>query len=471
MKQGILNFKSKYIGDRNFYKGVLAVAIPMMVQNGITNLVSLLDNIMVGRLGTEAMSGISIVNQFIFIFNLLIFGAVSAAGIFTAQYYGLGDNEGIKHTFRFKFIVNLAAALIGIAVFLVFDEPIINLFLFESDSTGDLALTMNYGKEYLYVMLIGLVPYAISQVYASTMRETGDSVIPMVASIVAVVTNFFLNIILIFGYLGFPALGVVGAAIATVVSRFAELITLTVYAHTHKDKFPYLKGAYSSPKISRELFGRITVKGIPLMLNEFFWAIAMTMRNQCYSTRGLDVVAAQNISTTVFNLFSVVYMALGSSVAIIIGKQLGAGERDEAIDTQRKLTAFSIFSGTVMMLFMIGASFLFPKIYNTTDTVRSLAAFMMIISGIGMPFSSFANAAYFTLRSGGRVFITVLFDSVYMWAVVMPVSIVFSYFTDISIFLLFPICQWVDSLKVIFGAILLKRGNWARTLVTKTEEL
>ena len=461
--------KSRYIGDKDFYKSVLSIAVPIMIQNGITNIVSMLDNIMVGRLNTEAMSGVSIVNQFLFIFYLLIFGAISGAGIFTSQYFGSGDNEGIRYTVRFKVIIILIASVIGISLFAIFDEEIIGLFLHESESSGDLALTLEYGKKYLAVSLIGLVPFAFANVYASTMRETGEVLIPMISSLAAVATNFALNIILIFGLLGFPALGVVGAAIATVISRFVECFILVIYAHTHKERFPFIASLYSSLLMPKGLFKRITLKGVPLMLNEFFWAMAMTLRNQCYSTRGLDVVAAQNISSTVFNVFSVVYMALGSSVAIIVGKILGSGDIERAKDTDRKMIALSIFSGLAMTAFMVVASLFFPKIYNTTDTAKALASYMMIVSGITMPFNAFANASYFTLRSGGKVLITMLFDSVYMWVIVMPVSIAFAYFTSVNIFVLFAICQGVDTLKTIFGAALLKRGTWANVLVGKGE--
>ncbi|MBR7162007.1 MAG: MATE family efflux transporter, partial [Clostridia bacterium] len=161
-------FFKKFIGDRAFYKKVLAVSVPMMVQMGITNFVSLLDNIMVGRLGTEAMSGVSIVNQFIFVFNLLIFGAVSAAGIFTAQYHGIGDTEGERYTFRFKFLINALSAVAAVLAFLAFDDELISLFLHDGSEKGNLALTLAYGKDYLKIMLLGLIPYAVSQVYTST---------------------------------------------------------------------------------------------------------------------------------------------------------------------------------------------------------------------------------------------------------------------------------------------------------------
>lgn len=456
---------NRFVGDRAFYRRVLAVAVPMMVQMGITNLVNLLDNIMVGRLGTESMSGVSIVNQFIFIFNLLIFGAISAAGIFTAQYHGLGDREGEKYTFRFKFLINLVAAVLGIAVFACFDEQLISLFLHTGEATGDLSKTLSEGQIYLTVMLLGLIPYAISQVYASTMRETGETIVPMLASIVAVVTNFTLNCILIFGLLGAPALGVKGAAIATVISRFAELFLLVVWGHTHTKKCGFLVGAFRSLYLPRKLFGQIAVKGLPLMANELFWALAMTLRNQCYSTRGLDVVAAQNICSTILNVFNVVYMSIGNSIAVIVGNELGAGKLEQARDTDRKMMTFSIFCATVMGALLIACSGLFPQLYNTDAHVRSLAGYMIIVSAVIMPMNAFAHSAYFTLRSGGKVLVTLLFDSVYMWSVVLPLSFVLSRFTDMSIYWLFVICQGCEIVKVIFGSILLKKGGWVRQLV------
>lgn len=455
----------KYVGDKRFYRTVLGVSVPVMIQNGITNFVNLLDNVMVGSLGTEQMSGVSIVNQFIFVFNLLIFGAVSAAGIFTAQYYGSKDNAGIRHTFRFKFLICFFATVIGGACFFLFDEFFIGLFLSGEAQSGDIALTLAYGKEYLIVTLIGMLPYAIAQVYASTMRETGDTLTPMVASLAAVLTNFVLNGLLIFGLFGLPALGVTGAAIATVVSRFIELIILVAYSHSKPERFPYLKGAYRSVSIPRELVARISIKGLPLMLNEFLWAIAIMMRNQCYSTRGLDVVAALNIEATLLNVFNVVYLSLGSSIAIIVGRQLGAGEADTARDTARKMQAFSVTCAVGMAILFTLSGFVFPLTYNTSPEIRELATFLMLIGAINMPFNAFANAAYFTLRSGGKVAITFIFDCVYMWTVVIPVSVVLSYLTSIPITLLFPLCQATEILKAFFGLFFLKRINWAKRLV------
>ncbi len=455
----------KWIGDRKFYKTVLAVSLPMMIQNGITNFVNLLDNVMVGSLSTEAMSGVSIVNQFIFVFNLLIFGAVSAAGIFTAQYHGAGDVAGVRYTFRFKFIINALAGLLGVLAFVFFGDELIRLFLHEGSIEGDLELTFAYGKDYLLVMLAGLIPYAISQAYASTMRETGHTVLPMVAGAAAVATNFVLNCILIFGLFGAPALGVTGAAIATVVSRGVELGVLLFWGYYKKEEHPYLQRALRSLYLPRELFGRILVRGLPLMLNEFFWAMAITLRNQSYSTRGLDAVAAQNISSTILNLFSVVYLALGSAIAIVVGRELGAGQLEKAKDTARKMNVFSIFCACLMGLVLIVTSPLFPRLYESTEDVRSLATYMIIASACLLPFLAYAHAVYFTLRSGGKVMITLLFDSVYMWALVVPVTYVLAKYTSIGIHWLFLIGQGMEIFKCVFGAILLKTTNWANRLV------
>ncbi len=457
---------SRYIGDKAFYRKVLAVAIPIMVQNGITNFVNLLDNIMVGRLSTEAMSGVSIVNQFMFIFNLLIFGAISAAGIFTAQYHGLGDNEGVRYTFRLKMMICSAAGLLGIAAFALFGGQFINLFLHDGSMEGDLTETMAQGSAYLTVMLFGLLPYGVSQAYASTLRETGETVVPMTASIAAVATNFVGNFLLIFGNFGFPKLGVVGAAVATVLSRFVELAILLIWTARHRgDRSRFVVGAYRSLYVPGGLLKQIVIKGLPLMFNEFFWSVAVTMRNQCYSTRGLDVVAAQNISSTITNLFNVVYMALGISVSIIVGNLLGGGKLDEAKDAARKMMAFSIAAAVGMGLLLIVVSPFFPMIYMTTAEVRGLATYMIIVYAVTMPFAAIANSAYFTIRSGGQVMVTILLDSVFMWVIVMPVSLSLAYFTGMSIHLMFALCQATEALKAAFGLLYLKKGNWVRQLV------
>ena len=454
-----------YIGDRSFYKKTMTIALPIMVQNGISTFVNMLDNLMVGRLGTEAMSGVSIVNQFMFVFTLLVFGAVSAAGIFMAQFHGRGSKEGERYTFRFKVIVCAASAILGIGVFILCCDSLISSFLTGDEAGVDPALILKYGREYLFIMLIGLIPFAFSNVYASSMRETGDTVSPMAASIAAVAVNFTFNYILIFGNLGAPRLEVKGAAIATVISRFAELAILAVRTHRHPERYAYIAGAFRSLKIPADLCKQIALRGLPLMANEVMWSLAVTVANQSYSTCGLDVVPAQNIFSTLQNLFIEVLMSLGSTIAIMIGNLLGAGKLEEAKDSDRKLVAFSIVSGIVTGGLLAVFSKLFPMLYNTTDSVRSLATYMIMVGAVMLPFVAFTNAAYFTIRSGGDVLVTLLFDSVFMWAVVVPLCYVLSRYTDVSIYVLFAAGQGTEIVKSVLGYVLLRKGTWVKQIV------
>ena len=457
--------KSKYIGDRAFYARALHIAVPMIIQNGITNFVSLLDNIMVGQVGTIPMSGVSVVNGLLFVFNLCIFGACSGAGIFTAQFHGSHDQEGIRHTFRFKILICLLLTALGVGIFLGMGTPLIQLYLQGEGDAADAAAVLEYGLDYLHVMLWGLLPFALCNAYSSTLRETGQTTVPMVGGIAAVLVNLVLNYILIFGHFGAPAMGVRGAALATVISRFVELAIVGGWLHLHSERNPYIRGVYASFRIPGTLLRSIITKGMPLLVNEFFWASGMAILNQCYSTCGLDVVPAMNIATTINNLGSVFYLSTGNAVGIIMGQLLGAGSSEEEVrDTNRKLIAASVTIGAVMTGVMLGISGIFPGIYNTTESVRQLATRLIWISAVMMPFNSFTNATYFTLRSGGQTLVTFLFDSCFVWVCLIPVAFCLSRFTGLTILPLYLICQGMDVVKCALGGYMLKQGKWIQNL-------
>lgn len=458
----------KYIGDRAFYRHVIAVALPIIIQNGIANFVSLLDNIMIGQVGTVQMNGVSIVNQLFFVFNLCIFGATSGAGIFTAQFHGSKDHDGIRHTFRFKLLVGLLITAVAIGVFLFFGKSLIRLYLQGEGAPEDAASTLLHGWDYLMIMLWGLPAFAISNAYAGTLRESGETVVPMVASSTAVFVNLFFNWVLIFGHLGLEAMGVRGAAMATVISRFVEVLIVAGWAHCNPKRNPFIRGAYRSLAIPGPLLKQIVVKGMPLLLNEALWSTAMAVMSQCYSTRGLDVVAAQNINSAIYNLSSVVYIAMGNAVGIIIGQMLGAGKSTEEVrDTDRKLIVTSILSCLIFGVLMVSVSGIFPKIYNTTDTVRSLATSLICISALFLPFNAYTHAAYFTLRSGGQTWITFLFDSCFVWSLCVPLAFCLSRFTGISILPMYFLCHCLDLVKCFLGAAMIRQGKWIQNLTGK----
>lgn len=457
----------RYVGDRAFYRRVLTIVVPIIIQNGITNFVSLLDNIMVGQVGTLPMSGVSIVNQLLFIFYLSIFGATAGAGIFTAQFQGKGDNDGIRSTFRFKFLICIALAIGGLILFSADSTPLVRLFLTGEGSGEDAAAILEYANRYLRCMLPGLIPFAIANIYASTLKETGETFIPMLGGIIATFVNLIFNYILIFGHFGAPQMGVEGAAIATVISRFVEAGIIVGWTHMHKEKNPYIVGAYRSMAIPAPLFKSIIIKGMPLLVNEILWSTGMTFMNQSYSTCGLDVVPALNISTTLTNLTSVVFMSMGVADGIIMGQMLGASTpKDEVRDASHKLVAISVASGVIFGLLTIALSGLFPQIYNTADSVRHLATRLIIIAAIIMPFHGYVNAGYFILRSGGQTYITFLFDSGFVWACMVPLGYVLSRYVHMDILPLYFICEGTNLIKAIIGNYFLQKGKWIQNLAT-----
>lgn len=457
--------KSRYFGDKAFYKTLMAIAVPVMLQNGLTNLVSLLDNIMVGAVGTEQMSGVSIVNQLLFVFNLCIFGGLSGAGIYTAQFFGKNDHEGVRYTFRFKMMLALALFAIGTGVFVCFGDKLISLYLHEGGDTGDIAATAQYGADYLKVMLWGLLPFAVQQAYASNLRETGETMLPMKAGIVAILVNLVLNYVFIFGHFGAPAMGVEGAALATVISRYVECAIIIGWTHRHQEQARFIVGAYRSMRVPAALVGNIFKRGMPLLVNEFLWSAGMAMLTQAYSTRGLAVVAALNICTTIANLFNVVWIAMGTAVSIIVGQHLGAGEFDKAEESCWRILVFSVLSAAGMGLLMAACSTLFPAMYNTTQEVRSLATGLLLVVAAAGPLHAFCHASYFTLRSGGKTWVTFLFDSAYLWVISIPVARLLSTGTAWHIILVYGICQFIDIVKCIIGYILLKRKVWINRIV------
>ena len=457
----------KLIGDRAFYRKLFAVMTPVLIQNVITNFVSLLDNVMVGQVGTEPMSGVAIVNQLMFVFNLCIFGGLAGAGIFTAQFYGKGDHEGVRHTFRAKLYIAIGSILIFAAVFLTRGEQLISLFLHQGEENLDLAATLRYGRDYMLVMLLGMPPFAVMQVYASTLRETGETLLPMKAGVIAVFVNLVLNYILIFGKLGAPALGVEGAAIATVIARFTECFIVIGWTHLHRERNPFIQGAYRSLRVPGQLAKQIVVLGLPLLINEVFWSGGMTVLNQCYSLRGLEVVSAINISTTVSNLFFCAFLSMGTTVSIVIGQLLGAGELEKAVDEDRKLIAFSVALCVVVGIVMALIAPLVPEIYNTTPMVKRLAAELLFVSAAMMPVNAFTNSCYFTLRSGGKTIITFIFDSAFVWVICIPTAFVLSRFTDMAILPMFIIVQALDLIKCVVGFYLVKARKWVNNLVAE----
>lgn len=463
----------RYIGDRAFYAVVLGLLVPIVIQNTISNFVSLLDNIMVGAVGTEEMNGVSISNQLIFVFNLCLFGGMSGATIFAAQFYGAKNDSGVRDSFRYTIILAVVLSTIAIAVLAGFSRQLIGYYINDVEDVGGAEETLRAGMDYVRVMLFGLPPFAISQAYAGTLRVTGETKLPMAASIISVLVNLVGNYILIFGHLGAPALGASGAAIATVISRYVEMLVIVVVAHRRNRKngeYGFLTGAYSHFKIPARLAKNITVKGMPLLVNELLWSSAVAFQTQLYSLRGLNVVAANTITSTITNLFTVFFLSMGTAASVLVGRKLGERDNEASRACARQVIAFDIGICLLVAVVMFAVAPVLPRIYTEAKPeAQRLAVYMIRICACTAPLQAFANCSYYILRSGGRTGITFLFDCGYSWIVQIPVVYSLIHFTDLGILYVFGACHAAEIIKDIAGYILMKKGVWIRNIVSEPE--
>ena len=471
--------RAKYVGSKAFYAAVLALIVPIIIQNTISNFVNLLDNLMVGAVGEGQMNGVSISNTLMFVFNLAIFGGMSGATIFGAQFYGAGDEDGMRNSFRFSLLVGGFVCLLGFVVFGFFREPLLKLWinpvttgteeeiLLEKQKAAD---TLEAGLSYLRVMLFGIVPFALTNAYAGMLRVNGESRLPMYASIASVATNLCLNYVLIFGHLGFPALGVTGAATATVIARYVELSIILIVTYRRmreRDQYGFLRHAWLHFRIPAALFRNILIKSLPLLLNEVMWSAGMSVLSRQYSLRGLTVVNAMTITSTLTNLFNVFFISMGTASSVFVGRSLGANDPDGAKDNARKIIAFEEFVCVCTGLMLIIASPWLPLVYTKSSlAAKHLASTLIRVSARILPLQGFSHCTYFTLRAGGKTFVTFLFDSVYTWLLPVPMAFLLVRLTDLGVLAIYAIVNGMEIFKDLFGYILLKKGVWIQNIVS-----
>lgn len=482
------NLRKKFIGDKAFYRAVLVILLPLVVQQGITSFVNLLDTLMVGSLGEETLSAVGVVNQILMVFNLTIFGGLSGVSIFGSQFAGKGDVDGMRQSFRAKMYFGLAVTALGIVVFRLFGDVFIGLFMQgEMNAQTNSALTAEelaarvafasaQGHDYLAIMLWGLLPFVLTQAYAGSMREMGKTVATMFGSVIAILTNLVLNFLLIYETREMSVLGLTftmwgagwgvrGAAIATVIARVVEMVFVLGYAHLHQERYVFLKGAFRNGYVPAALLKRIAITGSPLLLNEVLWSLGMAFINQCYSRRGMTALAALNITSTAWNLFCIIMFAMGNAVSIMVGQHLGRGDTRGARDTDTKLLFVTVVShillGGLLML-LAGA---IPNLFNVTEEARELAKKTLVIAGVSLPIHAFLHATYFTIRSGGKTVVTFLFDSVYTWCVPAVLAYCLSSFTDANVVTMYFCIQFIDVVKLVIGLLMLRSDFWAKNVV------
>ena len=455
----------KFIGNKSFYKMLFAIVMPIVLQQFITQFVGLLDNLMVGQVGTSEMTGVSLANQLLFVFNLGVFGSLSGVSIFATQYYGAKNKDGYQESFRFKWIITCIIFLITTSIFLLFSEQLLSIFINSQEGEdANPALVLLHGKQYLWIMLVGNLAFVIKEIYASSLREMKETFVPMISGVIAILVNLVFNYLLIFGKFGFPTLGIEGAAIATVISRFVEMFVIIIYVQIKKEKFNYFKGIFKG-KVHFSFVKKVMPKTLLLLTNEVLWALGLTLILSCYGIRGLDFVASFNICNTINNVFITVGTSLGNATAIILGNKIGKNDIEGAKSDSYKILFFALVVSLVFTGVMILTSKALPNLYNTTDSIKQVATNLIVIAAILLPLHSFNTCCYFTLRSGGRILITILFDSVFVLLIRLPLAFILAKYTSLNIYLVFTFVTGIDIIKVFVGYVLVDKGIWLKSLV------
>lgn len=453
----MLNYFKLMLHDRKFQKTVLMIAVPLMLQQLIVSSVNLIDNLMVGQLGDMALSGVSMANRFYMIVWAGVNGMIASSVIYLSQYNGANDTNHMKQSFRFMIVSSyiLCIALFIIAFF--FPEMVIAFFIKDVE-------VIRLGSAYLKIAAISYLPSVISLCIASAFRALGETKKPLYISVISVLTNAVFNYFLIFGVFGFPKLGVVGAAIATLIARSVEAL---IYLWMLKvSDMPFKTKVSNLFTFDFELAKRITIRAFPLCVNEIMWSFGMSTLVRSYSHRGLVVNTAYSMSSTISDLFFVLFGGMATASTVLIGTPLGANKLEEAKENAYKLLGFSLILAGVILVLMFVTSYVAPYFYNVSMEAKHLSANFLRIMALFFVLYMFNTSIYFILRAGGDTKSTLFMDSGFMWILNIPLVMLLAYHTNLHVLIVYAIGQSTDVLKACVSYYLLKKEKWVKNLTT-----
>ena len=451
-------------GSAGFYVNALKIAIPVMAQMLIQNLVSLIDNFMVAGLGDVKMSGVNICGQIIFVFMVFMNTICMAGGIFLTQFFGANDKDGMKQSFCFKLWMGLLVVAFFSFVCIVVPRQILSLMV-QGNSQSELIL--DQGEKYMRIMGFMGIPWMISAMISSSLREIGKVKVPLVISIIATFVNTLFNWILIYGNLGAPRLEVRGAAIATVIARSVEAVIFIIWIIKNKPDFAIK--IFDLFRINFRLFGNILKKAWMIMLSEMVWAIAETITTALYNGRGgADVVSGMSASFAISNLFFVAFSGIITATGVIIGKDLGAGELDRA----RQEKVWILNGAKIFGLFFTGVGLLcmllVPVVFrNLSTNSQNICRRMVFVMAVYMPAWVYMNGQFAVSRAGGDTMMGMLVDGIGNLGVVIPGIFILAKFTSVGPVAMYAIIKFVEVPKIMIAHFWLKKEKWVVNLALK----
>jgi putative MATE family efflux protein len=439
-------------GDKEFYKVLFAIAIPVMLQNLINSLVNMLDTIMIGRLGTVEIAAVGLGNQIFFLYNLTLFGICSGGAIFTAQFWGKKDIQGIRKNMGFCMTLSLLVAAIFTAGAAFIPDRLIGVYSRDP-------LVIRSGAVYLRTLSPSFIPFAINIVLVLTLRSVERVRLAIVSTLIALSMNGILNYLFIFGAGPIPAMGVRGAAIATVISRVVETAILVIVSYVRRYPPAGSLGelfSFNGPYARR--FLKIT---LPVILNEIAWSTGITVQNLIFARTDTDAIAAFNITNTFSQLTWVIFIGLGNGIAVLIGKKIGEGREKTARDYASYIVRFAplLSLGIAAVLFAL-SSFL-PFVFNVGEEVLETASQMFIILCFSYPFRAFNMAMVIGIcRAGGDTVFCVFYDIAVMWLLTLPLAAAAAFVFGAPVWIIYLCVCAEEPIKMFFGLWRFRSGKW-----------
>lgn len=444
--------------DREFFKNLLILAIPIILQNLIGASLNLLDNLMIGSLGENAIASTGIANQYYMLYYNSTNGIVMGAGIFMAQYWGKKDVKSIYKFMGISLLFSLFTAFLFVIGGVFFSENIMGIFTKEK-------IVSDLGKNYLAAVAPSYIFTSISLTYAMALRSAGYTKIPMYASLIGLIFNGILNYIFIFGKLGIPALGVTGAALGTTVARFMEMsfILHTIYVREKN----IIAGKLNEMFVfTKDLITKFIKTATPVVFNDMMWIGGITVYFIAYSKLGTNATATMQISNTINNAFNIFAIGIAIASSIVIGNKIGAGEEKEAKEVAIKINIFGIALGVLVgVVFFIASPFI-PLMFKITPETKANVITVLRIMSVLVPVRFFGIVQIIgVLRGGGDVVYAILVELIAVWGIGVPLSFIGAVYLNYPITIVYALTCLEEPFKMISTIPRLLSGKWIRNLV------
>ncbi len=446
------------------YKQLFALMIPLIIQNITTSSLALADTIMVGLLGQNELSGLTQANTVFFIIQLFMFGVQSGGSVLIGQYWGKKDIGAINRIMGASIYVAGGFTLLASVIIYFFPEAIMGL------TTNDPVL-VGFAARYGKTVAVSYFINSIVLVYLGAQRNAENARIGMYVLAGSMAINIFLNWVLIFGKLGFPALGIEGAAIATLISRIAELLMVIVHALFIDKRLKIMPKLLLRP--GKTIWRDYIRYATPVLLNETLWGFGYSMYSVIFGHMkdASDIVAAYSITGNIEKLVMVITFAVANAAAVIIGKTVGEGtKKEEVIKLGNWLLAMSVISGLISAAILIGIelfaldSFIF-KIFPLTENAQRIVVTMLIILSVSGVFKSYNTTCICgVLRGGGDVKTGMYLDVCTMYAYAIPMGVIAAFVFDAPIAVVFSLILSENIGKMILGVIKIRGGDWVRNI-------